>query len=40
MMLDAYLGILDKFLAEEPPAPAEPVTAPATNSYKGTIIIR
>jgi hypothetical protein len=34
--LDAYLGVLDNFLAEStPPAPA-----PATNSTQGTIIIR
>jgi hypothetical protein len=34
--LDAYLGVLDNFLAESTPA----APAPATNSTQGTIIIR
>ncbi len=41
VMLDAYLGILDKFLAEEPEAPAPAGVAPAaTNSPQGITIIR
>lgn len=38
-MLDAYLSVLDNFLAEEP-APEPPTTAPATNTYRGTTTIR
>ncbi len=40
-MLDAYLGILDKFLAEEPaPDPAAPAVPVVTNNPHGTTIIR
>jgi hypothetical protein len=35
-MLDAYLGVLEKFLAEEP----EPATPAPTNSPQGIITIR
>ncbi len=34
--LDAYIGVLDSFLAETPPPPA----APGTNNAQGSIIIR
>jgi hypothetical protein len=37
--LDAYLSVLDNFLAQSTPASA-PAQAPATNPTQGTIIIR
>ncbi|HEX4122966.1 MAG TPA: hypothetical protein VH619_20305 [Verrucomicrobiae bacterium] len=37
--LDAYLSVLDNFLAQSTPAPAV-APAPATNASRGTIIIR
>jgi hypothetical protein len=39
--LDAYLSVLDNFLAQSaPPATTAPAPLPATNSPQGTIIIR